>query len=68
MEILISPIFVKPSWLGSAMAIYALEYLKKNPDAVVVLLSGTGHAQKGAVPRQISLRSADTACSDSTKN
>ena len=41
----------------SAMAINTLDYLKKNPDAVVVLLAGAGHVQKGAVPRQISLRS-----------
>ena len=41
----------------SAMAIHTLEYLKKNPDAVVVLLAGAGHVQKGAVPRQIGLRS-----------
>ncbi len=41
----------------TAMAVHALEYLKKNPDAVVVLLAGAGHAQKGAVPRQIRNRS-----------
>ena len=41
----------------NAMAINTLEYLKKYPDAVVVLLAGTGHVRKGAVPRQISLRS-----------
>jgi uncharacterized iron-regulated protein len=41
----------------SAMAVHTLEYLKKNPDAVVVLLAGAGHVQKGAVPRQISIRS-----------
>ena len=41
----------------SAMAIHTLEYLKKNPDAIVVLLTGTGHARKGAIPRQIRLRS-----------
>ena len=41
----------------TAMAVHALEYLKKNPDAVVVLLVGAGHAQKGAVPRQIRNRS-----------
>ena len=41
----------------TAMAVHAIEYLKKNPDAVVVLLAGTGHVRKGAVPRQISLRS-----------
>jgi uncharacterized iron-regulated protein len=41
----------------TAMAINSLEYLKKNPEAVVVLLAGAGHVQKGAVPRQISVRS-----------
>ena len=41
----------------SAMAVYTLDYLKKNPDAIVVILTGTGHAQKGAVPRQIRARS-----------
>jgi uncharacterized iron-regulated protein len=41
----------------SAMAINTLEYLKKNPDAIVILLAGTGHVRKGAVPRQIRLRS-----------
>ncbi len=41
----------------SAMAIHTLEYLKKNPDAIVILLAGTGHARKGAIPRQIRLRS-----------
>ena len=40
----------------SAMAVYTLDYLKKNPNAVVVILTGTGHAQKGAVPRQIRVR------------
>jgi len=39
------------------MAVNTLEFLKKNPDAVVVLLAGTGHVRKGAVPRQISIRS-----------
>jgi uncharacterized iron-regulated protein len=41
----------------TAMAVNTLAYLKKNPDAVVVLIAGTGHVQKGAVPRQISIRS-----------
>ena len=41
----------------NVMAINALEYLKKNPAAVVVVLAGTGHARKGAVPRQIRKRS-----------
>jgi uncharacterized iron-regulated protein len=41
----------------SAMAVYALDYLEKNPDSIMVILTGTGHAQKGAVPRQVRLRS-----------
>ncbi len=41
----------------SAMAVYTLDYLEKNPDSIVVILTGTGHAQKGAVPRQIRVRS-----------
>ena len=41
----------------TSMAINALDYLEKNPDAAVVLLAGTGHVQKGAVPRQIRERS-----------
>jgi uncharacterized iron-regulated protein len=40
-----------------AMAVHSLDYLKANPDATVVILTGVGHAQKGAVPRQIRLRS-----------
>lgn len=39
------------------MAINILNYLRQNPDAVVVALTGTGHAQKAAVPRQINSRS-----------
>ena len=41
----------------TAMAVNTLEYLKKKPDSVVVLLAGAGHVQKGAVPRQIRDRS-----------
>ena len=41
----------------TAMAVYTLDYLKKHPNAVVILLTGVGHAQKGAVPRQIEMRS-----------
>ena len=41
----------------TAFAVYSLNYLEKNPNAVVVLLTGVGHAQKGAVPRQIQIRS-----------
>lgn len=41
----------------SAMAVYTLDYLEKNPNSIVVILSGAGHARKGAVPRQIRVRS-----------
>ena len=41
----------------TAFAVYSLGYLEKHPDAVVVILTGVGHAQKGAVPRQIQMRS-----------
>jgi uncharacterized iron-regulated protein len=39
------------------MAINTLAYLNKNPDALVVVLTGVGHAQKAAIPRQIDARS-----------
>jgi uncharacterized iron-regulated protein len=41
----------------SVMAVNAIEHVKKNPNAVVVILCGAGHAQKGAIPRQIRERS-----------
>jgi uncharacterized iron-regulated protein len=41
----------------NVMAINVLEYLQKNPAAMVVVLTGTGHAQKDAMPRQIRKRS-----------
>jgi uncharacterized iron-regulated protein len=41
----------------TVMAINALDYLNKNPNALVVVLTGTGHAQKNAIPRQIRNRS-----------
>ena len=41
----------------TVMAINALDYLKKNPNAIIVVLTGTGHAQKNAIPRQIRERS-----------
>ena len=40
------------------MAINILNYINQNPDAMVVVLTGAGHAQKVAVPRQIRSRSA----------
>lgn len=41
----------------AVMAVNSLDYLKKNPKSLVVILTGTGHAQKNAIPRQIKERS-----------
>jgi uncharacterized iron-regulated protein len=41
----------------TVMAINALDYLEKNQKALLVVLTGTGHAQKNAIPRQIRQRS-----------
>ena len=41
----------------NVMAINTLNYVEKYPDTVVVVLTGTGHARKGAIPRQIRQRS-----------
>jgi len=41
----------------NAMAVHALEFLRSRPDTTMVILTGVGHAQKGAVPRQIRQRS-----------
>ena len=41
----------------TVMAISALDYLKSNPDTVVVILAGTGHVRKPAIPVQIGKRS-----------
>ena len=41
----------------TVMAVNALDYLNKNPNAMIVVLTGVGHAQKNAIPRQIRKRS-----------
>ena len=41
----------------TVMAINALDYSKSNPDTIMVILSGTGHARKPAIPEQIRKRS-----------
>jgi len=41
----------------NVMAMNSLNYIEKYPDTVVVALTGTGHARKGAIPRQIRQRS-----------
>lgn len=40
----------------SVMAIAALDYLAQHPRAVVVILTGTGHARKPGIPAQIRKR------------
>ncbi len=41
----------------NVMAIHALDYLKSNPESVMVLLTGVGHALKLGIPAQIEKRS-----------
>ena len=41
----------------TVMAITAIDYLNSNPDTIVVILAGSGHAQKQAIPEQIRKRS-----------
>ena len=36
-----------------AMALNALRYLEKEPQRMMVILAGTGHARKGGIPRQL---------------
>lgn len=40
------------------MAIHAQEYLEKNPDFSMILLTGSGHAWKKGIPEQIRMRSS----------
>ncbi len=47
----------------TAMAIYALEYLDKNPASRMVILAGSVHAWKRAIPRQVSTMRPDVAVS-----
>jgi len=47
----------------TAMAIYALEYLDKNPGSRIVILAGSVHAWKRAIPRQISTMRPDVTVS-----
>jgi len=47
----------------TAMAIYALEYLDKNPGSRIVILAGTVHAWKRAIPRQIATMRPDVTVS-----
>jgi uncharacterized iron-regulated protein len=47
----------------TAMAIYALEYLDKNPGSRMVILAGSVHAWKRAIPRQIATMRPDVTVS-----
>ncbi|HET6490168.1 MAG TPA: ChaN family lipoprotein, partial [Syntrophales bacterium] len=47
----------------TAMAIYALEYLDKNPGSRMVILTGSAHARKQAIPRQIATMRPDVTVS-----
>ena len=47
----------------TAMAIYALEYLDRNPASRMVILTGSVHAWKRAIPRQIVTMRHDVAVS-----
>jgi uncharacterized iron-regulated protein len=49
----------QPVW-DKAMAVHALDYLKKNPDRTLVLIVGTGHAWKKGTPERIKERSSLT--------
>jgi uncharacterized iron-regulated protein len=47
----------------TAMALYALEYLEKNPTSRMVILAGSVHAWKRAIPRQIATMKPDASVS-----
>ena len=47
----------------TAMAIYALEYLDRNPGIRIVILAGSVHAWKRAIPRQIATMRPDVIVS-----
>ena len=40
----------------NAMAVNSIEYLKANPNRAMVILAGTGHVRKQAIPYQIQRR------------
>jgi uncharacterized iron-regulated protein len=47
----------------TAMALYAVDYLDKNPGSRIVILAGSVHAWKRAIPRQISTMRPDVTVS-----
>lgn len=40
----------------TAMAVYAIDYLEQQPDKVMVILAGSGHARKLGIPTQLAKR------------
>lgn len=40
----------------TAMAVYAIDYLEQQPDTVMVILAGSGHARKLGIPAQLAKR------------
>ncbi len=40
----------------TAMAVYAIEYLKDHPDSAMVILAGSGHVRKLGIPAQLDKR------------
>jgi uncharacterized iron-regulated protein len=46
---------------NKTMAWNLVEYLKKNPDKVVAVITGTGHAWKRAIPEQVKELSKETS-------
>lgn len=42
----------------AAMAARALQHLESDPQAIVVILTGVGHARRGAIARQVAQRSS----------
>ena len=51
-----------------AMAVHALGYVKKNPDRIMVLLAGTGHAWKKGIPERIKEQLFAHLCSPPTRD
>ena len=47
----------------TAMALYALDYLDKNPGSRIVILAGSVHAWKRSIPRQIATMRPDVTVS-----
>jgi uncharacterized iron-regulated protein len=47
---------------NKTMAWHLVGYLKKNPDRIVAVIAGAGHAWKRAIPQQVRELSPETSC------